>query len=58
LEANVARGLMTYFIKPVCKDAECAAVIVEHKAFFLAVMKKDAAIAEPIAQEMAGKPSF
>ena len=49
---------MTYFIKPVCKDAECAAVIVEHKAFYLAVMKKDEAIAEPIAKEMAGLEAY
>lgn len=58
MEANVARGLMTYFIKPVCKDAECAAVIMEHKAFYLAVMKKDEAIAGPIAKEMAGLEAY
>lgn len=58
METNVARGLMTYFIKPVCKDAECAAVIVEHKAFYLAVMKKDEAIAEPIAKDMAGLEGY
>ena len=58
METNVARGLMTYFIKPVCKDAECAAVIVEHKAFYLAVMKKDEAIAGPIAKEMAGMEAY
>lgn len=49
---------MTYFIKPVCKDAECAAVIVTHKAFYLAVMKKDEAIAEPIAKEMVGMDAY
>ena len=58
MEANVARGLMTYFIKPVCKNAECAAVIVTHKAFYLAVMKKDEAIAGPIAKEMAGMEAY
>lgn len=58
MEANVARGLMTYFIKPVCKDPECAVVILEHKAFYLAVMKKDEAIAEPIAKEMTGMDAY
>jgi len=58
METNVARGLMTYFTKPVYKDPECAAVIVEHKAFYLAVMKKDEAIAEPIAKEMAGMEEY
>lgn len=54
MEVNVARGLITHFIKPVCKDAECAAVIIEHKAFYLAVMRKDADMATPIVKEMVG----
>lgn len=58
MEANVARGLMTYFIKPVCKDVECAAVIVTHKAFYLAVIKKDETIAGPIVKEMAGMDAY
>ena len=58
MEANVARGLMTHFVKPMCKDAECAAVIVEYKVFYLAVMKLDEAIAEPIAKEMAGVEAY
>ena len=44
--------------KPVCKDAECAAVIASSKDFYLAVMKKDEAIAGPIAKEMAGLESY
>ena len=44
--------------KPVCKDAECAAVIALSKDFYLAVMKKDEAIAEPIAKEMAGLEAY
>lgn len=58
MEANVARGLMKYFISPICKEAECAALIVEHKAFYLAVMKKDEAIAEPIAKNMASMEAY
>ena len=58
MEANVARGLITSFIKPVYKDAECVALIVEHKAFYLAVMKKDEAIAESIAKEMVGMDAY
>ena len=52
MDQNIARGLMTHFIKPVCKDADCAAVIIEYKAFYLDVMKKDEAFADPIAKEM------
>ena len=58
MDQNTARGLMSHFIKPVCKDAECAAVIVEHKDFYLAVMKKDEAIAAPMAKEMAGLEAY
>ena len=58
MDQNTARGLMTHFIKPVCKDAECAGVIVEHKEFYLTVMKKDNAIAEPIAKEMVGMQEY
>lgn len=58
MDQNTARGLMTHFIKPVCKDVECAVVIVEHKDFYLSVMNKDAAIAAPIAKEMVGLESY
>lgn len=33
-------------------------MILEHKAFYLTVMKKDEAIAEPIAKEMAGMDAY
>ena len=49
---------MTYFIKSVCKDAKCAEAIVQRKAFYLVVMKKDEFIAEPIAKERAGMDAY
>ena len=52
MNANTARGLMEHFIKPICKDAECADVIVKYKDFYLAVMRLDKDIASPIAKEM------
>lgn len=58
MDANTARGLMNHFIKPVCKDAECAAVIVEHKAFYMGVMQKDRDIAAPIMKEMVGMEDY
>ena len=45
MDANTARGLMQHFIKPICKDAECAGIIVAHKDFYLAIMHLDTAIA-------------
>ena len=58
MEANVARGLMTYFIKPISKEAECAAVIVSHKDFYLTILRKDTSIAEPIVKEMVAMDGF
>ncbi len=58
MDANTARGLMTHFVKPVCKDAECAVIIVGHKDFYLAVLKYDSAIAEAIAKEMAEMDAY
>ena len=58
MEVNVARGLMTYFIKPVCKDAECAEVIVAHKDFYLAVLRKDTDIAVPIVKDMVALEAY
>lgn len=49
---------MTYFIKSVCKDAKCAEAIVQRKTFYLVVMKKDEAIAGPIAMERAGMEAY
>ncbi len=52
MDHNTARGLMTYFFKPIIKDTECAAVIVGHKDFYLNILRKDTAFAEPIVREM------
>ena len=53
MDQNTARGLMTHLIKPVCKDSECIAVIVEHKDFYLDILRKDMTLADPIVKEMA-----
>ena len=58
MEVNVARGLITHFIRPVFKDAECALVIVEHKAFYLEIMRKDVNMATPILNEMVELESY
>lgn len=52
MDANTARGLMQHFIKPICKDAECAAIIVANKEFYLTIMHLDSAIAAPIIEIM------
>lgn len=52
MDVNTARGLMTHFIKPVCKDVECAPIIETHKEFYLAIMRYDTSLASPIAREM------
>lgn len=52
MDQNTARGLMTHFIKPISKEAECVAVIVSHKDFYLTILRKDTSIAEPIVKEM------
>lgn len=58
MDANTARGLITHFIKPICKDADCAAIIIEHKDFYLSVMRHDRSIAEATAKEMAGQEIY
>ena len=58
MEVNVARGLITHFIRPVFKDAECALVIVEHKAFYLEIMREDVNMATPILNEMVELESY
>ena len=52
MDDNTARGLITHFVKPVSKDVDCAAVIVEYKDFYLDILRKDTTIAEPIVKEM------
>lgn len=58
MDDNTARGLITHFVKPIFKDAECAAVIVEYKDFYLDVLRKDTTIAEPIVKEMAAMEGY
>lgn len=52
MDANTARGLMQHFIKPVCQNSDCASIILANKAFYLAVMQLDAAMASTIAKEL------
>ena len=58
MDANTARGLMQHFIKPVTNDADCAAIIVTYKDFYLAVMYHDTAIAAPIINDMLGMDTY
>lgn len=53
MDANTARGLMQHFIKPIFKDPECAALIVDNKEFYIAILHYDTAMAAPIAKDMA-----
>lgn len=52
MDSNIARGLMQHFIKPVCKDDECAAIIVKEKSFYFSIMEKDSDIASAIIKEI------
>lgn len=58
MDQNTARGLMTHFIKPISKEAECAVVIVRHKDFYLTILRKDTSIAEPIVKEMVAMDGY
>lgn len=58
MDANTARGLMQHFIKPVTNDADCAAIIITYKDFYLAVMYHDTAIAAPIINDMLGMDTY
>ena len=52
MDSNIARGLMQHFIKPVCKDDECAEIIVDEKSFYFSIMEKDTDIASAIIKEI------
>ena len=52
MDANTARGLIQHFIKPICKDSDCAAIIVSYKDFYLAIMKFDTTLATTFAKEI------
>lgn len=58
MDANTARGMITHFIKPICKDAECAAVIVEHKAFYLNIMRRDGDMSATFVKEIVDMESY
>ena len=48
MDANTSRGLMQHFIKPICKDAECAKVIVVNKSFYISILRNDLSYAKSI----------
>lgn len=52
MDSNIARGLMQHFIKPICKDEECAAIIINEKKFYFSIMRKDVDIASVIIKEI------
>ena len=54
MDANTARGLMQHFIKPVCKDSDCAATIISYKDFYLAIMRLDTTMAASFVKEIVG----
>lgn len=58
MDDNTARGLITHFIKPICKDAECSTIIIEAKNFYLSVLHIDTAIAAPVLKEMVGQDGY
>ena len=52
MDSNTARGLMQHFIKPICKDAECAKIIIANKSFYFSVMRCDLSFAQTIINEV------
>ena len=52
MDANTARGLMQHFIKPICKDSDCAAIIISNKEFYLDIMRLDSTIAASFVREI------
>ena len=52
MDSNTARGLMQHFIKPICKDAECAKILIANKSFFFSVMCCDLSFAQSILNEI------
>ena len=52
MDSNIARGLMQHFIKPICKDEECATIIINEKKFYFSIMRKDVDIASAIIKEI------
>ena len=58
MDSNTARGLMQHFIKPICKDAECAAIIVAHKGFYSAIMHHDTSMAASFVKDIVELDAF
>ena len=52
MDSNTARGLMQHFIKPICKDAECAKILIANKSFYFSVMRCDQTYAQSILNEV------
>lgn len=52
MDSNTARGLMQHFIKPICKDAECAKILIANKSFYFSVMLCDQTYAQSILNEV------
>lgn len=58
MDDNTARGLITHFIKPICKDVDCAAIIIAYRDFYLSVMRHDTAMVAATAKEMTGQEMY
>lgn len=52
MDSNSARGLMQHFIKPICKDAECAKILIANKSFYFSVMRCDLSFTQTIIKEI------
>lgn len=58
MDSNTARGLMQHFIKPICKDAECAKILIANKSFYFSVMRCDLSFAQTIIKEIKDLESY
>lgn len=58
MDSNTARGLMQHFIKPICKDAECAKILIANKSFYFSVMRCDLSFAQTIINEVKDLESY
>lgn len=52
MDSNTARGLMQHFIKPICKDPECAKILIANKSFYFSVMCCDQTYAQTIINDV------
>ena len=58
MDDNTARGLITHFIKPIFNDADSAAIIIDHKDFYISVMRHDKAMVSDIVKKMVEKEEY